>query len=392
MFALTILLTHAIAVNPPKVGFHVPWKIQDVERQKNRKSCDVCSKSDNYSICDICVQGQEDTCNELQILQCRHCRHMWMDKELTANELKEMYGPGYFYPEGSVEHIESEGQWGIPDHGEEEVSRRQRISKIQINEWKKYGILPSRYRNNFRSKDLFKFDLTEKKENADRKWLEGKNLQLVEIGGGAAYLSEAAKNAGMNVLNVEICRERAESAFERAGIPFFADFLDKGFQDGSVPKSKSLPQIVYKDESKSEVTSFSKKFADIVAMYDLLEHIPNPNEFIEDVKMVLKDGGKLAIRIPKTPVSGPSLHLYDHVNHFTEDSLNQFMVNHGFERVHSHYSGTFKCPKDPNGDRKIENMTAFFKLLPEDTSSSTSIRAKDDFQRLTKRLSGLLLL
>merc|ERR1712118_471019 len=103
----------------------------------------------------------------------------------------------------------------------------------------------------------------------------------------------------------------------------------------------------------------------MVAMYDLLEHITKPNEFIEEVKLILKDGGKLAIRIPNAPLCGPSLHLYDHVNHFTEKSLERFMANHGFKLVHNHYSGTFKCPKTPSGNREIINMTVFFELLPE---------------------------
>ncbi|VVC74930.1 Ubiquinone biosynthesis O-methyltransferase [Aquicella siphonis] len=236
--------------------------------------------------------------------------------------LQTMYGEQYFGDKATL-------QVGIPDRGPQEVERRKKISSLQVSEWKDSGIE-----------------------------VEGK--KIVEIGGGSGYLSEEVKNQGGHPINVELCKERCESC-EQRGIPTYNGFLQSG--------------VANEDES------LLFKSADIVACYDLLEHIVNPHQgFIQAVNAVLKTGGHLCIRIPEG--NEPELHLVDHVNHFSFSSLKNFLSHFGFEYVErpegKRYSGTFHEPqsefhtdihpndvtekaKHPLNTRRIENMTVYFR-------------------------------
>lgn len=271
---------------------------------------------------------------------------LYDDQALTS-----MYGEEYFGDKATL-------QVGIPDRGAEEVKRRQDISRLQVGEWKKAGIE-----------------------------IEGK--RVVEIGGGSGYLSEEVKNQGGAPINVELCKERCDSCEER-GIETYNGFLQIG---------------VANDDNK-----LPYKSADVVACYDLLEHIVNPHEgFIQSVNAVLNEGGYLCVRVPEG--TEPTLHLVDHVNHFSFQSLKKFLEHYGFEYVQrpepepgkgkleksgegQRYSGTFResgfeakkessekernkefrervpntergeqTAKHPIPERTIENMTVYFRKV-----------------------------
>lgn len=270
---------------------------------------------------------------------------LYDDKALTS-----MYGESYFGEKATL-------QVGIPDRGSEEVKRRQVISELQVGEWKQAGI-------------------------------EVSGKRIVEIGGGSGYLSEEVKNQGGSPINVELCQERCENC-ETRGIDTYNGFLQVG---------------VANENEKLQFDS-----ADVVACYDLLEHIVNPHEgFIQSVNAVLKQGGFLCIRVPEG--TEPTLHLVDHVNHFSFQSLKRFLEHFGFEYVQRpepepgrgksekagegmRYSGTFreggfeakkdsdekesnkefreniptqdgeKTAKHPIEERTIENMTVYFRKV-----------------------------
>jgi 2-polyprenyl-3-methyl-5-hydroxy-6-metoxy-1,4-benzoquinol methylase len=82
---------------------------------------------------------------------------------------------------------------------------------------------------------------------------------------------------------------------------------------------------------------------DVVYATNILEHIASPNDFLDDLKIGLKKNAHLVITVPNfsslqvkllgrnSPVIDPP----HHVNYFTYDSLQQFLVNHGFEVIFS---------------------------------------------------------
>jgi len=224
-------------------------------------------------------------------------------------QLNPLYQDRYFYPEGAYSREFSQ-QVGIPDRGEDEVIRRQAISRMQVDEWIDAGII-------------------------DQAHMRGK--KMVEIGGGAGYLSSEAKSRGLDVLNIELCEQKVQEC-QKKGISAFHGTLEQAME-------------------RQKLDPLS---CDLVACYDLLEHILDPNEFLEIIARVIKPSGHIAIRIPETPEDkGPQLHLVDHVNHFTKRSLELMLKKHGFEVVHHHHSGTL----DGEDGKTIENMTVYARKI-----------------------------
>jgi SAM-dependent methyltransferase len=64
--------------------------------------------------------------------------------------------------------------------------------------------------------------------------------------------------------------------------------------------------------------------ADIICSYFVLEHVPNPKEFLSLSHNILKDGGILIIEVPNLhgyPKDPSGLFVHEHVNHFSPQSL-----------------------------------------------------------------------
>ncbi|MFH1715493.1 MAG: methyltransferase domain-containing protein [Elusimicrobiota bacterium] len=154
---------------------------------------------------------------------------------------------------------------------------------------------------------------------------------FVEIGGAKGHLSKAAQIHKMSELNIEISQDAAKKSMDREVNTFNGTF-DEAIEEGIVS-----------DDS-----------ADIIACYDLFEHILEPNNFLKQIALILKPDGMLAIRIPCTPKDGPRLHLVDHVYHYSLENLTKLLNKHGFYVGHVHHSGSFVSGQDT-----IENMTIF---------------------------------
>jgi 2-polyprenyl-3-methyl-5-hydroxy-6-metoxy-1,4-benzoquinol methylase len=80
---------------------------------------------------------------------------------------------------------------------------------------------------------------------------------------------------------------------------------------------------------------------DVVTMWHVLEHVPDINPRINEIKLVLKDSGTLLIAVPN-PESPDALFYgkhwagYDvprHLHHFTKNAMYQLLHNHGLEVV-----------------------------------------------------------
>lgn len=72
---------------------------------------------------------------------------------------------------------------------------------------------------------------------------------------------------------------------------------------------------------------------DLITMIHLLEHIPNPGVFLQNVKSKLKQGGMLVIEIPDYQMNPFDLLIADHCTHFTSCSLGQYVKACGFRII-----------------------------------------------------------
>jgi SAM-dependent methyltransferase len=85
---------------------------------------------------------------------------------------------------------------------------------------------------------------------------------------------------------------------------------------------------------------------DLATIYDFLEHTPNPRNVVKKISNSLKHGGYLVVRVPEIN-DLPTLHLVDHLWHFSRGALENLLQQEGFELIRSHESGTFPSPDSP---------------------------------------------
>ena len=99
-------------------------------------------------------------------------------------------------------------------------------------------------------------------------------------------------------------------------------------------------------ESLSQINTIITRGYDIISAINVLEHVPNPKETIEELKSHLSPGGVLAIQVPndfsqlqeivKTKAMGREYWVSspDHINYFNFDSLTSLLQKCGMEVVY----------------------------------------------------------
>lgn len=94
-----------------------------------------------------------------------------------------------------------------------------------------------------------------------------------------------------------------------------------------------------------ESNQYPTESFDVVTLWDVLEHLPNPRHEIEQIHRVLRVGGLLVIRVPNTnfqllkafvredlfKAPHDSLQANFHVNHFSPKTLRNLLEMQGFE-------------------------------------------------------------
>lgn len=150
--------------------------------------------------------------------------------------------------------------------------------------------------------------------------------KLLDVGSGPGLFLDEARKHGFDVSGVEVAAWAVKYARERLGL--------SGVTQGDVDRLDSLPE-----------SSF-----DVVAAFDVIEHIVAPKQLVEAAARLLRAGG---IFVVTTPWFGSPLarlmgrHWYcifpAHLHYFTRGSLTQLLRESGFEvvgvRRHTRYLG-----------------------------------------------------
>lgn len=99
-----------------------------------------------------------------------------------------------------------------------------------------------------------------------------KKGKILDIGTAAGVFLEAAKNSGWKTYGVELNKLSTIFANKKYGVNV---------------KQGILQEIKFKDN-----------FFDVVTMWDVLEHIPDPDKELKEIFRILKPGGILVINFP----------------------------------------------------------------------------------------------
>lgn len=102
------------------------------------------------------------------------------------------------------------------------------------------------------------------------------------------------------------------------------------------------------NETDSELNDINKlnRKADLIAHYFVLEHVSNLDDFFNQVTSNLKENGYVICEVPslkKYYKHISPLILFEHVNHFTEESLNRISSKYGLKQI---FTSDNMCSRD----------------------------------------------
>ena len=141
------------------------------------------------------------------------------------------------------------------------------------------------------------------------------------------------------------------SVLEKLEIPSKGFFLDIGCGKGNMLKvfSKKLPdwQLYGFDLNENrrveiesiqnvskyytrDLSSINDNF-ELISMIHVLEHIPQPYQYLSEIKNLLTDNGFLIIEVPDLLENPFDLLIADHTTHFTMNRLRRLLNDTGFE-------------------------------------------------------------
>ncbi len=163
---------------------------------------------------------------------------------------------------------------------------------------------------------------TEKKLKRARRWVKRvqsdfvKSGRWLDIGCSIGIAVRAAKDAG----------------FEAHGIEVEGWGLDYGRQE------LGLENLV---QGMVEEHGYPDAWFDVISMYEVIEHVPDLNRFVAELKRILKPGGVLDIRtpdighwrVPKDLPSWDAIKPSEHLYYFTSDTLSKLLARHGLNVV-----------------------------------------------------------
>jgi len=135
---------------------------------------------------------------------------------------------------------------------------------------------------------------------------------ILDIGAGTGYFLKMMKEKGWETTGVEVSEQAREFAAAQLGIVL-------------LPEAQGwlLPEASY----------------DVITLWHVLEHLPNPNAYLEAFKRQIKPGGALIIALPN-PASFDAGYYRDfwaawdvprHLWHFRPENIIRMAENHGFQ-------------------------------------------------------------
>ena len=286
----------------PTLHVDIPW-VKITPSEFKSVNCLVCGENNYRDVKPLTINGYD-----FRLVQCADDKMFWLNPQPGETFLRSLYSEPYFKVD--VDHPGLVSQVGLRDGTEEEHARRTDIAKLRMQEWLSVGMEPYTP--------------------------SGEKRKFLEVGGGCGYQQKAAQEAGWETIGLDIsdycvleCRKKGLEV-RQMDLPRFA---------------QNLPPEIF----------------DLIAMYDVIEHLPNPREYLEVVRRLLKKEGYLTTRLPIFSENEiPQSHIAgNHLWHFNRPSLEKLLEQEGFEVFVA-----FKSGVTPFGeDKPAQNMTFFTRKI-----------------------------
>jgi predicted TPR repeat methyltransferase len=143
------------------------------------------------------------------------------------------------------------------------------------------------------------------------------NFRVLDIGcASGAFLNSVSRKYGWQGVGLEPSEWMCEFGKQTYGLDLRSDYFSAGL--------------------------FAPNSFDLVTLWDVLEHIAEPNQVLNDIALVLDDDGYLILNVPNSKSIAARIFgrrwpflLAVHIHYFTPKSINEILAKHGFELVES---------------------------------------------------------
>lgn len=152
--------------------------------------------------------------------------------------------------------------------------------------------------------------------------------RLLDFGGGIGYFSDLALRSGWDAYSLDVSSQASEMAVARIG-----------------------RERVFENSLHIDTGSF-----DVITLWCVLAHVPDPHDLIREVTPLLVDGGIIWITTPnyrfqktysklRQRIGRPvDFTAEDHIGHFTLEAIEQLLYLNRFSDVEAHFAGiTERC-------------------------------------------------
>lgn len=157
-----------------------------------------------------------------------------------------------------------------------------------------------------------------------------KRGRLLDVGAGFGFFLSEMRGRGWEVAGVEISQKAMDYAKDALGLTLHLGPLEK--------------------------VGFPESDFDVVSGFYIIEHLPQPMEFLKECYRILKPGGLLLLRYPHTTPIKNFLRffrienrLYDlpaHLSDFSPEMIQQCLEKAGFKEW-NHFIGGYTLPQEP---------------------------------------------
>ena len=177
---------------------------------------------------------------------------------------------------------------------------------------------PLRYPGKDFYESSYMFDIIEKRKTSwyHKQFLKKPPIEkgiLLDIGcGQGEFLGATLKKGGFNLWGLDISKKNI-------------DFIKKTYKIDKV-FNETLDSFC----EKKDIPQF-----DAVTLFEVIEHLANPKEVIENIKKIIKPGGSLILSMPNRDRLGGTKEDWDyppnHLFQWNKKSISSFLISHGFE-------------------------------------------------------------
>lgn len=187
--------------------------------------------------------------------------------------------------------------------------------------------------------------------------------RILDVGAGWGHFVLAGRQTPFEVTGIEVSTENYNFAVNELGL----DIRNVSFYD------------------LTEISAY-----DIVTMWDVLEHIDNPERFIRKTHSVLKDNGIVVIKVPRGDAIIAKLlgknwwHLGPgHVNYFSISTISRLLTKSGFQIIEA------KTTIEPK-NILLNGVVPLLKRFKRSANNVTPAESQRSFNKLTDRPDWVL--